>query len=276
MKRLLLFVILAVHACATIAQGSLEVIPLKYRSAEQVIPVLRPLMEPGSALSGQGYQLFVRASPRNLADLKRMLAAIDTPQRRLLISVRMDNSADTANSGIDARGTVRSGAVTLGTQRSAASGQSGVDARVLSSRSATDERVDQRVQVLEGARAFISTGQSRALPQTQIMSGPGGTYVQENTVIQNLDTGFEVVPRISGSTVVLDISPHRQVPGTAGTGSVESQQVSTSVSAQLGEWVELGGSFDSASRNGSGVLSTREARASASRRVWVKVEEMRP
>ena len=34
-----------------------EVISLRHRTAEQVIPVLRPLLEPGGALSGQYNQL---------------------------------------------------------------------------------------------------------------------------------------------------------------------------------------------------------------------------
>ena len=276
MKIFLLFAAFALHAVAVAAQGNLEILPLKHRSAEQVIPVLRPLVEPGGVLSGQAYQLFVRTSPRNLADLKRALEAIDMPQRRLMISVRFDTSANAAASSIEARGTVRSGPVTIGTQRGPAAEQSRVEARVLSSRSASDDRVDQRVQVLEGGRAFIYAGQSRPLAQRQILSGPGGTVIQDSTVIQNLDTGFEVVPRVSGSTVFLDINPQREVAGPLGSGSVLSQHVSSSISAQLGEWVELGGAVESEARSSGGVLSTRNARMGETRRVWVRVEELRP
>lgn len=275
MKRLLLLASFLAHSLAAFGQGSLEVVPLQHRSAEQVIPVLRPLLEPGGALTGQGYQLFVRTSPGNLRDLRKALAAIDTAQRRLMISVRFDASADATRSAIDARGTLRSGDVTISNQRFP-NERTQVEARVLSSRSASDERVDQRVQVLEGSRAFISTGQSRPLPQRQVYMGPGGVAVQETTVIQNLDTGFEVTPRVSGNTVFLDISPQRETPGASGQGSVQSQRVSSSVSAQLGEWVELGGAAESATSSGSGTLSSREARMSGARRVWVRVEELRP
>jgi hypothetical protein len=100
--------------------------------------------------------------------------------------------------------------------------------------------------------------------------------VQDTTVIQNLDTGFEVTPRVSGTTVFLDISPQRETPGALGQGSVQSQRVSSSVSAQLGEWVELGGAAESATSSGTGALSSREALVSGARRVWVRVEELRP
>lgn len=275
MKRLLLLAGLFAFALAAFAQGSLEVVPLRHRSAEQVIPVLRPLLDAGGALSGQGYQLFIRTSPGNLQDLRRALASIDTPQRRLVISVRFDATAEASRSAIDARGTLRSGDVTISNQRFP-NERTQVEARVLSSRGASDERVDQRVQVLEGGRAFISTGQSRPLPQRQVVVGPAGVAVQETTVIQNLDTGFEVMPRVSGNTVFLDISPQRETPGALGQGSVQSQRVSSSVSAALGEWVELGGAIESASSSGGGTLSSRDARASSARRVWVRVEELRP
>ena len=62
MKRFLLLLSLVLHAAVAAAQGSLEVLPLRHRSAEQVIPVLRPLVEAGGVLSGQGYRLFVRTS----------------------------------------------------------------------------------------------------------------------------------------------------------------------------------------------------------------------
>ena len=275
MNRFLLSAFLLLSALAALAQGSLEVVPLQHRSAEQVMPVLRPLLDPGAALTGQGYQLFIRTSPANLRDLRQALAAIDTAQRRLLISVRHGANAEAARSGIDTRGTLRSGDVTLSNQRFPAE-RTLVETRVISSRSASDERVDQRVQVLEGSRAFISTGQSRPLQRQQVFVGPAGVAVQDTTVIQNLDTGFEVTPRVSGNTVFLDISPQRETPGALGQGSVQSQRVSSSISAPLGEWVELGSATESGAGSAGGVLSSRDASASQSRRVWVKVEELRP
>src|SRR5690348_2631675 len=93
--------LLLVAATVALAQGTLEVIQLRHRTAEQVIPVLRPLVEPGGALTGQYNQLIVRSSPENLAQIRQVLDSIDRPQRRLMVSVRFDNTADSARSGID-------------------------------------------------------------------------------------------------------------------------------------------------------------------------------
>src|ERR1051325_6900097 len=90
---LIRFAVLMLLASAALAQNSLEIIGLRHRTAEQVLPSLRPLVEPGGTVSGQGTELFVRTSPSNLAELRRALDALDRPQRRLLISVRFDDGA---------------------------------------------------------------------------------------------------------------------------------------------------------------------------------------
>ena len=87
-RTLIRFAVLALFASTACAQNALEIISLRYRTAEQVLPSLRPLLEPGGTISGQGSQLFVRASPANLSDLRLALEVLDTPPRRLLISVR--------------------------------------------------------------------------------------------------------------------------------------------------------------------------------------------
>ncbi len=254
-KRLLTFLALVLAATGSRAQGSLEIISLRHRTAEQVIPILQPLVERGGSMTGQYNQLIVRTSPRNLADIRAALEAIDRPQRRLVISVRFDEAATGERSG-----------VAVGV----APGSVGV--RVEDSRSARDGRVDQRVQVLEGGRATIASGQSRPLQQRQVIRTPGGVIVQDSTTMQEIATGFEVVPRVSGKNVMLEIAPQRETPGAFGT--VHSHRAATTVSAPLGEWFEIGGTAQSSDRDQRGILSSAQSRGTESRRIWVKVEEL--
>jgi hypothetical protein len=92
-------------------------------------------------------------------------------------------------------------------------------------------------------------------------------------VIQDIASGFEVVPRLAGGGVSLDILQQRETPG-ARPGSVQGQRLSTTITARLGEWVEIGGAASSAARDDRGIASARGGRATESRRVWVKVEEL--
>ena len=246
--RLVLASLIGAAAHASWAQQALEIIPLRYRTVEQVLPALQPLLEPGATLSGSRGQLFLRASPSNADDIKRALAVIDRPAKRLQISVRLDDALESERRDIQASGSVGSGGV-----RFSGSAQD--------SRSSAGERVDQRVQVLEGGRAYIAAGQSRPL------------RMQDGTVIQDMATGFEVVPRLSGGGVSLEIAQQRETPGSH-PGSVQGQRLATSVNARLGEWVEIGGTGQTMSRDDRGIGAAGSRRGSESRRVWVKVEAL--
>ncbi len=246
--RVLLVVLCVLAPLAAGAQHGLEIISLRYRTVEQVLPALQPLVEPGGTLSGSRGQLFLRASPANVAEIRRALEAIDRPSRRLTKSVRHDDAGTRARRELGASGTISSAGARVTVTAGDAS-------------SSAAERVDQRLQVLEGGRAFIFTGQSRPLPV------PGG-----GTQIQDLQSGFEVTPRLSVDRVMLEIATQREVPGSR-PGSVQGQHTATTVSARLGEWVELGGVASSGSRDDRGIAYGSAQRASGSSRVWLKVEE---
>ena len=235
---------------AAVAQNALEIIGLRHRTAEQVIPALQPLLEPGATLSGQGAQLFVRASPANLAELRRALDAVDRPQKRLLISVRFDEALDAASRGIDASGRV-------------GSRDSRVDIRAQDSRARAEERVDQRVQALEGARAMIYTGESRPVRQRQFIQTPAGVISQEVTVVQETTSGFEVIPRVVGDKVEVEIAQQRA-----------AQRTATIASGRLGEWFELGAVAMTAARDDRGIASASRASGGETRRVWIRVDEV--
>jgi hypothetical protein len=247
-------------AVQAIAQHALEIIPLKHRTVDQVLPVLRSLLEPGATLTGQSGQLFVRTSPQNLAELRQALDAIDQPSRRLQILVRFDDALESSSRDVSAGGTLSNRGSRL-------------ELRAQEEQAGATERIDQRVQVVEGGTAWIATGQSRTLPQRQIIRTPAGVVSQETFVIQEASTGFAVLPRLTGTTVHLEIAPQREMLGPRGT--VQSQRVATSALGRLGEWFEIGGVVAASTRNERGIAAAGRATGSESRRIWVKVEELR-
>jgi len=206
---------------AALAQQSLEVISLRHRTADQVLDTLRPLVEPGGTLTGQGNQLIVRVSPDNLAEIRRALDAIDRPQRRLQISVRFDSAGHASRRDLGASGVISNQGVR-------------VEAHGRDARADLSEQVDQRVQVVEGGRATLFTGEERM-------------------------RGFEVIPRISGNMVSMQIA---------------TSLTASTVSGRLGEWFELGAIERDAARDERSIGSVRESASTGSRRVWVKVDPL--
>lgn len=244
------------------AQQQLEVIPLRSQSADKVLPVLRPLVEPGGSLTGMNNQLFLRASPGNREEIKRALAAIDTPARRLAIWVSQSRQVEA-----ESRGGAAGGQVTLGSTRRVEG-----SARVWDTRSASRDTGGQRVQTLEGAEAYIQIGRSLPVPLRQIQVGPGGAVISETVVYRDIGQGFYALPRLSGDRVTLEISQHADTPGPR--GSAATQRLATTVSGRLGEWIELGGGGRERAAQSRGNLELSTADVTESRSIWLQVQEI--
>jgi type II secretory pathway component GspD/PulD (secretin) len=272
------FLLWFAHFAVFAQTGPVEVITLKYRTAEQVMPLLRPMLDKNGSMTGMQNQLIVRTSPGNLNDLKKILAVVDGMPRRLLITVRQD-------AGIERERTAAqvSGRIITGNGSVSAGGDGALRARIDNTRSLSDERAMQSIQVLEGNSAFINVGQSVPVPQTQVTRTVVNGQVVERSSIgseyRDVKTGFTVLPRLNGDLVILEINPQRETfaapEQNLPAGSINSQRAATTVSGRLGEWIELGGDTQHAGNQQSVILgSTRETSAD-NRRLLVKVEEIR-
>jgi hypothetical protein len=267
----------AVHA----QQTTLEVITLNYRNAEEVIPVLKPLLAPQGTITGLNNRLVVRTTPGNLAELKQVLATIDAAPRRLLISVRQDADLDRSRRGGQVSGRVDIGdnaAVRVPgrpTPPGATVRADGVRAQVYSSESAGTDRVSQQVQVIEGGRALIRVGQSVPVHNREVIDTPDGRRVLATTEYRDVDTGFYVVPRVAGDRVTLEIFTAADTMQSGQRGAAGVQRVQTMVTGRLGEWIELGAVAQQSARRDSEILGRDSEAHRDNRRVQVKVDEIR-
>ena len=150
-------------------QQSVEVIELRYRSADEVMPILKPLLAPGGTISGLQDKLVVRTTPANLAELRKVLDVIDGLPKRLLISVRQDESAIRLDRDVEISGGV-------------GTGPDSVRARIEDNRSGQSGRGTQIVQVIEGNAAFIRIGTSVPIRSRQTTVAPGGVTKHTDTI----------------------------------------------------------------------------------------------
>jgi hypothetical protein len=273
-----LFLLLA--AGGALAQMSVEVIALKYRTAEEVIPMLQPMIASGGSLSGLRGQLVVRTTQANLAELRRVLASVDAAPRRLLISVAQDTAYDASRRGAEISGSLRAeDNLRLTIPGSTGAPRDGVQARVYDSRSVDNVRVTQTVQVLEGRSAFIQSGAEGAFPQRRVVRSVVNGRVVDQLVddvqYRSADTGFEVTPRLAGDIVTLDVSPRREAFVQGVPGVVDVQRVVSTVSGRLGEWIELAAVSQERTSEREVILGRAGRTRTESRSVLVKVEELR-
>ena len=277
-------------AGAALSQATvLEVIPLRYRTAPEVIPIIQPVLAREGSVSGLQGQLIVRTTPANLEEVKRILASIDTAPRQLLITVRQDADIDRSRSSAEVSGSVggEQGRITIppgsrdprGGSVVIREGDNQVRAQAVENRSVESDRSTQAVRVMEGREAFVRVGQSVPVRERQVrrvmINGQMVEQVVDGTQYRDLNTGFYVLPRLAGDRITLDVSPQREALSRQVPGAVNVQSVVTTVSGRLGEWMEIGGIDQDASGQQAVILGRTTTTTRDSRRVLVKVEEVR-
>ena len=257
-----------------VAAQPLQIIELRHRRADDVIPALQPLVEPGGILTGLDATLFVRTSATNFAQIQAAVAVLDRQPRQLLITVGQGTVATDAQALARGSATIGGGDVQVGVNRPPL-GDPGVTAQVFQERQTTDLHHVSSIRTLEGTETFIAVGQSAPLTTTQPLPGRGRPGAVQTTEYRSVSTGFYATVRLDGDRVILQVAPQQQrFSGPAAARTVQSAGVNTQVSGRLGEWLPLGGSTDSRRRDGDGLLTHDASERSARYAAWVKVEEV--
>lgn len=252
--------------------GQIELIELNGRSAEELIPLLKPVVEPDGAITGTGYRLIVRGTDAQRREIHRLLEQLDRPPRRLLITVHMGQLSETERRGIEVGGRVDTGdaGAELGAPRS---GQ-GASVKLHDTRSLRDADQRQQVQALEGEPAFIATGGERPYPsRVETWRGPlggRGGAVEMQTV--QATSGFYALARLRGDQVVVRISPQRESFDPVRPGAVEGQHIETTVSGPLGTWLPLGASGGTVRSEQQGIGHSASTAEQQTRPMWLKVD----
>lgn len=271
LARALALLALLLSGGAVLAQ-QMQVIDLHYRRADDLIPILQPLLEPGDAITGLDDKLFVRADPATMARVFEALEAIDQPPRQLVITVGQDSAADVSTAGVRGEATISGGDVSVGVNRPPGTTNSAQFVAVDRTRQTSMRNVSS-VRALDGTEAYIAVGQQVPFTSTQVAPGWGGPVVTRSTTFRDVSTGFYATARVSGETVTLTISPRQQSYDPARGGTIRTAGSDSTINARLGEWVGLGAVRESGSGADGGLLVWGRRTAQSQYTAWIKVEE---
>lgn len=257
----------------TVQAASLVTLQLHNRPATEVIPIIEPMLAPGDVITGHGYKIFLRASAQTVADVKAMLEALDNAPKMLRISVfqgsrqslkRLDISGSLRIDGSD-------GGVSIGNPDSSGAGsidyssgdtRAGVDA--------TRQNQDReggplhQVRVAEGNEAFIQTG-----ARVPYYGGDDGT------VLQNVTTGFYVLPRIHGNRVTLEVRPFKNSLSKSHSGTIDTQSANTTLHGGIGKWLQVGGVSEHSSYTQSGNATYSSGSSNREDSIWIRADLLR-
>ena len=203
--------------CSFSVMAATEVVPLKFRTSADMLPMAQDFIGKDGQVSAYGNQLIVKAEQDKIEELKALITQLDTAPKRLLITVDTNE-----NNGRGDEGYSVNGAQTRIISRSTASRDGGI----------------QQIQASEGAPALIQVGQS--VPITSSQTNSYGDYSSQ-TQYRNVTQGFYVTASVTGETVHLAISTNRDRMSQERPDVVNVQSTDTTVTGRLGEWITLAG-----------------------------------
>lgn len=190
------------------AMADTAVVDLSNRTSADLLPVAQHFIGKDGTVSAYGNQLIVNAQPDKIEGLRALLAQLDIPAKRLLITVDTNENNQQTNG------------------------------QVISYSTESREGGIQQIQASEGVPALIQVGQSVPLTSTQQDSYG---RLQNQTQYRSVTQGFYVTASVTGETVHLAISTNRDRMSQERPDVVNVQSTDTTVSGRLGEWISLAG-----------------------------------
>ncbi len=281
MKRLskLLGLVLLV---ATAQADSISTIELRNRPAEEVIPIVEPMLGENDAISGQGFKIFLRSSPETLARVRAMVDVLDTPAKVLQVSVFQGSNRDLGQLGIGTGIQIETGDASVdignGSDNNNDAGGSitysttnaSANINSMSTQGNLKHNPIHQVRVTEGTEAYIETGER--IPYFygaawKERSGFAGAIEYEDA-----STGFYVLPRIRGDNVILEVSPFKSSQSSTGADNIDTQSASTTITGRVGEWLLIGGVTEQLERAQSTTDTTFATQSRADTGIWIKAD----
>ena len=263
-----LSVILLLIAGIAVAPGvpaddfELEVIPLHHRSATELLPMVQDFIAKDGVIKADNDKLIIRTHPANLSELRKLIAQLDIPLRRLLITVNQLSGESALLGETSMEGRARdSDASTHG-------------ARIWRTDTRDDANRTQQLQVTEGAEAFVDAGRQIPISDFAVSQSRSGISIEQKTRYVGATTGFYVRPHLNGDTVTVEITPYQTTQtGVATPPKLKTQALHTTVTGKLGEWITVGASSASISENKHKVIEySTSQRGEQDRRILLRVQ----
>ncbi|HEX5514738.1 MAG TPA: secretin N-terminal domain-containing protein [Gammaproteobacteria bacterium] len=248
--RILLFLALLASAAATAA--TIDVIQLRHRSADELLPLLTPHLSSAASITGAADRVIVRAEPTEITQLRRLVAELDQPRRNISLRVRRGSGASGTADGYSVGGNSRSGG----------------RVRVYSSESVHAETGEQQIRGLEGRPLQITTRSLLPITEHIVWLGRHSAGAVEQTRLLELDGGLYALAHLHDDAVEVDIL----VQDRSQRDPLASRQVVSTVSGRVGEWIPFATTDANSRTSERGLIYRSEDARRQAGTLWLRVD----
>lgn len=246
---------------------------LRSRTADEIIPIIQPLLQQNESVSGTGFLLFIQTSNQRASELKHLIESIDQRGKTLRISVTSDERLVAHENAIQSSVRIESGDASVIVGQANRNSGTNVTIKGKYTTRNTESNKTQFINVEEGAPAFVSKDTLRLIPVTSFIGTNRGVSAIDHTEVNIRSDGFYVEARtIDEQFATIEIQSFAS--GNQSNRNFEDEQLSvdTTLRANIGQWVELGGIGESSSSASSGILSRTQRSEDRFNRIFLKIE----
>ncbi|QDP73451.1 hypothetical protein FOG18_13200 [Legionella israelensis] len=225
MKKWILFPLFLLCFSASSANTIAKVIDVKHVDAKLLQQTLLPILKKGDSISVFENKLVVNVSPETLTQIRAIIHELDKPKPVLLVSIHQ-GSDNWLNDGYQ-------------------------PADIYSTSSNHAVKDNQSIQILNGTKAFVSTG--RNFPVLQ----QAGTDLFLGVSYQRMisDKGFFISPVLEGNKIRLTIQRFYDEQSMTDAQSVKQSGFKTTTIIPLNQWVKLSETSASSPTNNNNAYS---------------------
>ncbi len=222
---------------------SLNSINLQYRSAEHIIPLVSPLLQPGEIVTGNQSQLLISSSLERQKEIKKLVKLLDIPIKQLLIEIK--SPATFSKRQLKKSEKVKVSPKPHPTQTK----------RVFSTQ---PNLTIQQIKVLDNHTAHVRDGQ--IVPLLRYAFNFNNNDSDGGIGFEHVEAVSEVSlhPTLIGDTVNLEVSPHYSQRNQEHYNVLEIQSASTTINMPLGQWTSLNSEKKKNNQNKKSIISTRQ------------------
>lgn len=263
-----IFIVLLLVCSSAFAETEFKIFSLQHRFANDLIPIIEPMVGADGVANAIDSQLIVRAQPERMREIEALVAKLDAARVNRKITVSTSNNLQSQRERVEATGATKVGKVTISNDRKANPNSGRVD--IESSSSNTQQNSKQFINMLDGERAFIRVGQ--LVPFTQEWITITRRYIQVDrfTDWREVTTGFAVRPRTIGNEVELEITP--RIARLNHQGYIDFEELTTVIRTTLGSWVDIGGTMQNNDEVSRKILGRQSVSTQQNSHLNVKVD----
>lgn len=260
----------------THAGSAFNIITLQHRLAEELLPVIRPLVGNDGTASAMQNNLIIRTSPEKMQQIEQMISVLDTARQMLKVTVSRGELRHEQKSGIEVSGRTYHNETVNASGSQQHRMKEGLAVDITEQKTTKNLHNTQFIRVLDGEQAFIRVGQS--IPYSQQWRTYTQRYAstQQITAFVSIDTGFSVRPTIIGNEVALEITPRFAALGPSALGQsqdINFASLATTIRIPPGGWVSLTGTMQQKDDVSRAILNFQNIQEVSDIQLLVKVDK---